>query len=102
MTQLFSRLLASDFPHPPGPIRDSKVRKGQRLRFVPWEAEPLSFTGGRAPPLCLERAQIGPERIGSAELQTEREPAASAAGERRCGVQAAKFDTRGDVVGSVR
>lgn len=49
MTQLFSRLLASDFPHPPGPIGDFKVSKGQRLRAVPWEAEPLPFTHGRAP-----------------------------------------------------
>lgn len=42
MTQLFSRLLASHFPHPPGPLRDFKVRKGHSLRFPPWEAEPLS------------------------------------------------------------
>lgn len=44
MTQLFSRLLASHFPHPPGPLGDFKVRKGQRLRFIPWEAKPLSQT----------------------------------------------------------
>lgn len=42
MTQLFSRLLASHFPHPPGPLGDFKVRKGHGLRFISWEAEALS------------------------------------------------------------
>lgn len=33
MTQLFSRLLASRFPHPPGPLGDFKVGKGQRAEI---------------------------------------------------------------------
>lgn len=44
MTQLFSRLLASRFPHPLGPFRDFKVRKGRGLSSIPWEAEAVSQT----------------------------------------------------------
>lgn len=57
VTQLFSRLLASHFPHPPGPLGDFKVRKGQRLRFVPWEAEPLSQTDSKS--LLLQSSPRG-------------------------------------------
>lgn len=54
MTQLFSRLLASHFPHPPGPLRDFKVRKGHGLRFISWEEEPLSQTVTESESLLLQ------------------------------------------------
>lgn len=54
MTQLFNRLLASHFPHPPGPLGDFKVRKGHGLRFIPWEADPLSQTVTYSQSLLLQ------------------------------------------------
>lgn len=70
MTRLFSRLLASRFPHPPGPLGDFKVRKGQRLRFIPWEAELLSqtFTDGESLLLQSSPRRCRPTEFGSARV----------------------------------
>lgn len=54
VTQLFSRLLASRFPHPPGLLGDFKVGKGLRQGFISWEAASPSQTVTQNKSLLLQ------------------------------------------------